>query len=281
MKYGMNLLLWTGDVTEEHYPLLESIKRWGYDGVEIPMFDLTPAKYAALGKRLDDLGLERTAVTICTDDENPIGETPALRRAGLDRIKKAVDCCAAGGATHLVGPIHSAIGRFTGRGRTDQEWGWAKDVLAAAGDHAHANNVTLVVESLNRFECYFLNSVGEAAKFCRELNHPSVRTMFDTFHANMEEKDLASAIRSNADQIAHVHVSENDRSTPGEGHVDFATVFKTLKEVNYGGWLMLEAFGLALPEIAAATKIWRRMFPSEEHLATNGLAFMKAGWEGR
>ncbi len=280
MKYGMNLLLWTGDVTEEHYPLLEQIKGWGYDGVEIPMFDLTPAKYAALGKKLDELGLERTAVTICTDDENPIDESEAIRRAGLDRVKRAVDCCAAAGATHLVGPIHSAIGRFVGRGRTDKEWGWAKDVLSVAADHAHANKVTLVVESLNRFECYFLNCVADAAKFCREVDHPNLKTMFDTFHANMEEKCLADAIRSCADQLAHVHISENDRSTPGEGHVDFATVFKTLKEVNYDGWLMIEAFGLALPEIAAATKIWRRMFPSEEHLATQGLAFMRRGWEG-
>ncbi len=75
-------------------------------------------------------------------------------------------------------------------------------------------------------------------------------------------------------------ISENDRSTPGEGHVDWATTFKTLKEVKYDGWLMIEAFGLALPALAAATKIWRKMFPTEEHLATKGLAFMKAGMAG-
>ena len=281
MKYGMNLLLWTGDVTEQHFPLLEQIKGWGFDGVELPFFDLTPERYVKVGKKLDDLGLERTAVTICTDDENPIGETPALRKAGLERLKKAIDCCAAAGATHLVGPIHSAIGRFTGRGPTDQEWGWAKEVLAQAAEHAKANDVTLVFEYLNRFEAYFANCAADAARFCREVNHPNLKMMYDTFHANIEEKNVAEAIRGCADQLVHVHISENDRSTPGEGHVQWAETFKALKEVKYEGWLMIEAFGLALPEIAAATKIWRRMFPNEEHLATRGLAFMKRNWEGK
>ena len=134
----------------------------------------------------------------------------------------------------------------------------------------------MVVEYLNRFECYFLNSAAETARFCREVNHPSLKMMYDTFHANIEEKDPAAAIRACADQMVHVHISENDRSTPGEGGIAWDTTFKTLKEVKYDGWLMIEAFGLALPALAAATKIWRRMFPSEEHLATRGLAFMKS-----
>jgi D-psicose/D-tagatose/L-ribulose 3-epimerase len=75
-----------------------------------------------------------------------------------------------------------------------------------------------------------------------------------------------------------VHISENDRSTPGEGGVDWDTTFRALKQVNYDGWLTVEAFGLALPELAAATKIWRRMFPSEEHVAREALKFMKFRW---
>ncbi len=280
MKYGMNLLLWTGHVSEEHFGLLEQIKDWGYDGVELPFFDLTPEKYVGVGKKLDELGLERTAVTICTDDENPIGATPELRRAGLDRLKRAIDCCATAGCTHLVGPLHSAIGSFSGSGPTNDEWKWGKDTLRSAAEYAEPNGVTLVVESLNRFECYFLNCTADAARFCREVDHPNLKTMYDTFHANIEEKSAAEAIRVCADQLVHVHISENDRSTPGEGQVRWEETFSTLKEVGYDGWLTIEAFGLALPEIAAATKIWRRMFPSEEHLATEALAFMKRHWEG-
>ena len=275
MKYGMNMLLWTSDVTEEHYGILENLKHWGFDGVELPVFDLDLQKFSRLGKKLSEIGLERTAVTVCSDADNPISPDKAVREAALARLKKAIDAVAAAGATHLCGPIHSALGTFSGSGPTPGEWQRGLEVLTKAADHAQKNNVTLVCEYLNRFECYFLTNAADDARFCREANHPHLKMMYDTFHANIEEKDLAAAMRSCWDQVVHVHISENDRSTPGEGHVDWGTTFKTLKELKYDGWLMVEAFGLALPALAAATKVWRRMFPTEEYLAKHSLAFMK------
>jgi len=277
MKFGMNMLLWTSDVTEEHFGILENLKKWGYDGVELPVFDLDPAKFSKLGKALDAIGLERTAVTVCSDADNPISADPAIRAVGVDRLKKAIDTVAAAGATLLCGPLHSALGTFSGTGPTADEWKWGIESLTKAADHAQKNNVTLVCEYLNRFECYFLTNAADDARFCREANHPNLKMMYDTFHANIEEKDLAAAMKGCWDQVVHVHISENDRSTPGEGHVDWKTTFQTLKELKYDGWLTVEAFGLALPALAAATKIWRRMFPTEEYLAQNALAFMKQG----
>ncbi|MBR9800593.1 sugar phosphate isomerase/epimerase [bacterium] len=275
MKFGMNLLLWTATVTEEHFPLLEDVKSWGYDGVELPMFDFDLERNKKVGAKLDELGLGRTAVTVCTAEENPISPDPAIRQAGLARLKSAIDACQAAGATHLCGPIHSALGEFTGQGRTEDEWNWAKEILSQAADYAAQANVTLVAEYLNRFECYFLNCAEDCAKFCREVNHPSLKMMYDSFHANIEEKNIHEAIQACKDQMVHVHISENDRSTPGEGNIRWDETFAALKEVNYDGWMTIEAFGLALPELAAATRIWRRMYPSEEHLAKEGLAFMK------
>lgn len=280
MKYGMNMLLWTTDVDESHYGLLEQIKSYGFDGVELPIFDMDMDKFSKLGKKLDEIGMERTAVTVCTGDANPISDSAEIRAAGLDRLKQAIDVCQTVGATHLCGPIHSALGEFSGKGPTEDEWKWGKEILSQAADHARSVDVTLVVEYLNRFECYFLNCAAETARFVQEVHHPNLKMMYDTFHANIEEKDLAEAIRCCAAETVHVHISENDRSTPGEGHVDWDTTFKTLKEVGYDGWFVVEAFGLALPDLAAATKIWRRMFPTEEHLATKALEFMKSHWEG-
>lgn len=284
MKYGLNLLLWTSTVGPETRPLLEQIKGWGYDGVELPVFELDVPTYEAVGKDLSELGLGCTAVTVSTAEENPISPDAAVRAKAVDRLKLAVDCVAAAGGTKLLGPIHSALGEFSGTGRTEDEWNWCKDVLSEVADHAQKNDIILVCEYLNRFECYFLNCAEDDVKFCREVNHPNLKMMYDTFHANIEEKNIAEAIKTCADKLVHVHISENDRSTPGEGNVDWETSFKTLKEVGYGSdaddYLMIEAFGLALPELAAATRIWRRMFPSEEHLATEGLKFMKQHWEG-
>lgn len=280
MKYGLNLLLWTSGVDESIFPTLEKIKSWGYDGVELPVFDMNVPAYQKIGQKLAELHLESTAVTVCTDAENPISPEAGIRQAAIERLKKAVDCCAAAGATHLCGPIHSALGTFVGRGRTEEEWKWAQETLAQAADYAQKQNVTLVVENLNRFECYFLNCAEDNGRFCREVNHPALKMMYDTFHSHIEEKDPFAAVASCKDQMVHVHISENDRSTPGEGQVDWDASFEALRRAEYDGWFVIEAFGLALPELAAATRIWRKMFPSEEYLATHGLAFMKSRWEG-
>lgn len=275
MKFGMNLLLWNGELNDDLIPVLESLKAMGYDGVEVPLFNLD-LDYAAWGKRLDDLGLERTAVTVRNEEDNPISPDAATRQKGVDLTKKTLDCCAAAGVTTLVGPYHSALGLFSGSGPTADEWSWGVDSMRQVAEHAGEVNVMLGVECLNRFETYLLNTHADSARFVKEVDHANCRMMYDTFHSNIEEKNIGDAIRGCADVLCHVHISENDRSTPGTGNVRWAENFDTLKEIGYDGWLMIEAFGLALPELAAATKIWRRMYESEEQLARDGLAFMKA-----
>jgi D-psicose/D-tagatose/L-ribulose 3-epimerase len=280
MKFGMNLLLWTGEMNDGLLPVLESLKKMGYDGVELPLFNLG-LDYAAWGKRLDDLGLARTAVTVRTDADNPISQDSKVRAAGVDATKRTLDCCAAVGATHLIGPYHSALGLFSGKGPTPDEWKWGVESMKQVAEHAGKVKVMLGVECLNRFETYLLNTHKDAAKFVKEVGHPNCRMMYDTFHANIEEKSIKQALRDCSDVLCHIHISENDRSTPGAGDIKWDETFDAIKEVGYDGWLMIEAFGLALPELAAATKIWRRMFDSEEQLAKDGLAFMKKEYAKR
>ena len=281
MKFGMNLLLWSGNIEEEHYPILEMLKDAGFDGVEVPLFAYDVNQCAALGKHIDQLGLERTAVTVRNEEDNPISPDPAVRAAGVNLNKRALDCCQALGATFLCGPFHSALGLFSGAGPTDDEIAWGIESMHAVAEYAQTCNVTLAIEYLNRFECYLLNSAADTVRFVEAVDHPNCKMMYDTFHANIEEKDVASAIRSCSQHTVHVHISENDRSTPGTGLVHWDTTFDTLKETGYEGWLMVEAFGLALPELAAATKIWRRMYETEEQLARDALNFMKSEWERR
>ncbi len=275
MKFGMNLLLWSGELSDDLMPVLKSLKDMGYDGIELPIFN-TDLDYAAWGRRFDDLGLERTAVTVRTEEDNPISPDAAVRAKGVEGTKKALDCCQAVGAQTLVGPYHSALGLFSGAGPTDDEWKWGVESMRQVAEHAGDVDVMLGVECLNRFECYLLNTHADSARFAREVDHSHCRMMYDTFHSNIEEKSISEAIKACSDVLCHVHISENDRSTPGAGNVRWQENFDALKQVGYDGWMMIEAFGLALPELATATKIWRRMFESEEQLASDGLAFMKA-----
>jgi len=102
--------------------------------------------------------------------------------------------------------------------------------------------------------------------------------MYDTFHAHIEEKNQEQAITASAGQFVHVHISENDRGTPGTGQVHWNGTFRALKQVKYDGWLTIEAFGRALPALAAATKVWRDLFPRPEEVYEQGLKFIKEKW---
>ena len=279
MKVGMNLLLWTAFVTEEHFPILEKIKKTGYDGVEIPLFDGDAEHYKKIKKELDNLGLGCTAVTVVNADTNPISPDASIRKAALERIKWALDMTSVMGGDVLAGPYHSALGVFSGQPPTADERKRAIEVLTQAADHAQKVKVKIAIEYLNRFECYFLTNALDAKNLVREINHPYFGTMYDTFHANIEEKNISQAIASMEDTYVHVHISENDRGTPGSGHVHWDETFKALRKAKYDGWLTIEAFGRALPDLAAATKIWRDMFPSPEDVYGNGFKFIKEKWE--
>jgi D-psicose/D-tagatose/L-ribulose 3-epimerase len=275
MRYGMNLLLWSDSVSDDSLYLLEEIKQIGFDAVELPVFGADAEQFAKLGKRLDDLGLARTGVTVRGADENPMSSDPKIRQRGVAANLAALDCCQAAGIEALIGPFHSALGYFSGAGPTNDEWAWAVDGMRQVAEHAERCQVTLALEYLNRFECYLLNTAADGVRFCRDVNHPRCQMMYDTFHSHIEEKNTPAAIRALKGRLVHVHISENDRSTPGSGNVRWAETFDTLKEIGYDNLLVIEAFGMALERLIPATKIWRRMYHDERQLAADGLKFMK------
>jgi D-psicose/D-tagatose/L-ribulose 3-epimerase len=277
MKTGMNLLLWADHVTAEHDGLLDQINGLGFDAVEVPIFNTSDrAAYERLGKRLGSLGLKATAVTVMGAETNPISPDPAIRKAAVDYLDKVLACGQAFGCEILCGPIHSAIGVFSGNGPTDDEFKAGVDTLRKAAEKAEARGIRLAVEYLNRFEIYFLTTAAQTSRFVREVNHPSLRMMYDSFHAHIEEKNQAKAIASCAAETIHVHVSENDRGVPGTGQVDWDGFWSGLKSTGYDGYLTIEAFGRALPALAAATRVWRDLFPDAMGLCRDGLSFIKS-----
>ena len=180
MKYGLNLLLWTDRLDDGLVPVLERVKTLGYDGVEIPIFELNEPLHAQWGRRLDDLGLARTAVTVRNAGDNPISPSATVRAAAVDAMKKTIDCCRAAGVTILCGPTHSAIGEFTGSGPTEDEFKWGVETMRKVAEHAASAGVTIATEYLNRFENYFLTSVAQTVRFIQTVAHPRVRICWRT-----------------------------------------------------------------------------------------------------
>jgi D-psicose/D-tagatose/L-ribulose 3-epimerase len=278
MKIGMNLLLWTTHVTQDHFPILAQLKQAGLDGVEVPLFEGDVAHYKTLRRELDNNGLGCTTVTVVAPENNPISPDGAVRRAALDRLKWAIERTAILGGEKLCGPYHSPLAVFTGAGPTADEKKRAAEVLRQAAEEAQKAGIMLAIEWINRFECYFLTTARDARALVEEVGHPHFRMMYDTFHANIEEKNIPQTIAAVGDRVIHVHISENDRGTPGTGHVQWDETFRALRQANYDGWLTIEAFGRALPDLAAATRVWRDLFPKPEEVYTQGLRFIKEKW---
>ncbi|HEV3081518.1 MAG TPA: sugar phosphate isomerase/epimerase family protein [Gemmataceae bacterium] len=278
MKTGMNLLLWATHVTADHFPILAKLKKTGFDGVEIPIFEGDVEHYQKIRKELDNQGLACTTVGLMTPEANPIAPDPALRQAAVERFKRLIDWTATLKAELMAGPFHSPLGVFSGAGPTEDEKKRGADVLRQAAEMAQKAGIKLAIEYLNRFECYFLTTAADARALVKRVNHPNFRMMYDTFHANIEEKNISEAIAGCADSFIHVHISENDRGTPGTGHVHWDETFKALRKAKYDNWLVIESFGRALPDLAAATKVWRDLFPAAEEVYTQGLRFMRDKW---
>lgn len=281
MRFGINMLLWTTHVTDEHAPQLAFAKESGFDGVEIPLFDGTPEHYAALGKRLDSLGLQRTCSAGLAPEHDPIHEDPAVRRAAGEQLRWAIDCAQALGGEVLCGPLHSAFKVFRGRGPTDEEMQRSADVLRGAAEYAQKAGVMLAPEALNRFECYLVNTATQLRELCERVDHPSLRAHYDTHHMHIEERDAGAAVRTCAPVMGHVHLSENDRGTPGTGQVDWAGTFSALREIGFDGWCVIEAFSRLDPAFAADIHVWRDYFAAPEDVCRDGLAFARAEIAGK
>ncbi|MCC6144303.1 MAG: sugar phosphate isomerase/epimerase [Candidatus Hydrogenedentes bacterium] len=278
MKVGMNLLLWTGNVTENEYRLLPKIKEWGADGVEIPIFNTEGTDWKRLCEELDKNELECTAVTVLPPGANLIGDDAAERKAAVDFLKGCVDVMTSCAGNTICGPLYSPVGRLVGRGPTEDEFKRCVEGLHEAGEYAAKHNTVLGIEPLNRFETYFCNTQAQAARIVDAVGLKSVGQMYDTFHANIEEKDIAKAIETGGKRIVHVHISACDRGTPGDDHIDYATNFAAIKKIGYDGWLTIESFGHRIPELAGATCIWREVSPSEDYVVRNGIEFIRKAW---
>jgi D-psicose/D-tagatose/L-ribulose 3-epimerase len=279
LKLAFNLLVLGADISVRHAPQLERLKALGYDAVEIPVFDGTPEHFRTLGRLLAEIGLSAGAAAVATPDANPVSDDPSIRARARDRHRWLVDCTHAMGGEIIAGPVHSPVGVFTGFAPTPQEKERCVEAMRALAEYAQGAGIMVSAEAVNRFECYLMSTMEAASEIHRKVNHPNYGYMFDTFHANIEEKNPPAAYERHHREINHFHVSENDRGIPGTGHVPFAAHFDALRRCNYDGWLTIESFGRALPELAGATRVWRDLFDDVDELFAESADFVRRQWK--
>ena len=273
-KIGFNTLVWSAVVSDDLFPIIDRLKEIGYDGVECLIGSPDEKAYKRFGDHAHKIGLETTSVFVVGVDENPVNPSAEIRARGLDRIKWGIDRAHDMNAKVMCGPFHSAHGFFTKKPPQDEEYQRCAEVLHAAGEYASQAGITLALEALNRFECYLCNTMEQLQRLIKASNHPNVKAMFDTHHANIEEKKNQTALQTIAPYLAHVHISENDRGTPGDGLVQWDENFSALADIKFDGWLTIEAFSRNDPDFANAINVWRE-YSAPWDMATKGLAFIK------
>jgi D-psicose/D-tagatose/L-ribulose 3-epimerase len=275
MKFGVNTFIWTATFDRSNLPLLPTIKKHGFDGVEVPLFRAAGFPAADIRKGVEANGLECTVCSVLPANLSLVSEDASVRAATVTHLKEAAEAVAEAGAKIIAGPLYSPVGYIPGRRRTADEWKWAVEGYQAIAPTLEHYGVTVAIEPLNRFETYFLNTAEDAAALMAEVGHPNIGVLYDTFHANIEEKNIAGGLRAVGPYLKHVHTCENDRGIPGSGHVEWDEVFAALRELHYDGWLTIESFGFTMGELAAAASIWRDIAPSPESIAFEGVKFLK------
>ena len=276
-RLGASTWIWTSPFADEALGLVGQVKELGFDVLELAIEDVERVTAGAVREAGEREGVGFSVCGAFGPARDLSHEDPAVRRAGVEYVKACVDLAAGIGAPNFVGPMYSAVGkaRMLEPEEREQQRRWAVESLKEVAEHAAERGVGLAVEPLNRFETDLVNTAEQALELCDRVGSDRVGILLDTFHMNIDEKSFGDAIRLAGDRLLHVHACENDRGTPGTGHIPFDEVLGALRDIDYGGQLVIESFTPAVRDIAKAVSLWRPLDAPSDELARSGARFLR------
>lgn len=275
MNIGISTFVWVSPFSTKNFDVLHKAKDFEYDLIEIAVEDKNLIDFAKLKKECDRLGLKISVSGAFGAERDISSSDENIRAKGLTYIKDCVDIANYLESPIFGGPMYSAVGktRLISDEQKRIERSWCLENLNTATHYAKEKGVKLALEPLNRFETDMINTVDQALDLINEIEDDNLLILLDTFHANIEEKNIPDAIRKIGDKLIHVQGNENDRGTPGSGHLDWLGIKKALIEIGYKGSIVVETFGSPSKELARAASIWRPLAASADALAEEGGQF--------
>jgi D-psicose/D-tagatose/L-ribulose 3-epimerase len=260
--------------TDEIAPILRTVADLGFDGVEISLLGMTEEKAAALSRLLRDHGLSVTCSDGLSRAADITSEDAEVRAAGVAHLRWAIRTVAAMGGTGLAGVVYAPWGVFDPDRKAARRARSAEALALIDGDLGD-HGVRLGIEAINRFETDLVNTAHEAVTLARATGSDRIGVLLDSFHLNIEEKDIVAAIATAGDRLFHFHVSDNDRGVPGSGHVPWHAVREGLAAAGYDGWIVAEMFVRTGTPAGNDLNIWRDIEPDATAAAAAALAFMR------
>jgi D-psicose/D-tagatose/L-ribulose 3-epimerase len=278
MHFGASTFIWASPFSNRTLDLIDRAKAIGFDLLEICIENPDTIDVSAIQAKAAEANI---GVTICGafgPSRNLSAEDDAVRSAGLDYLKRCVDFANGLGSPFVSGPMYCAVGatELLDKKAREKQWDRAVGSLRLAAAYAKDRGIKLAIEPLNRFETDLINTVDQGLRLVGDIAAPNVGLLLDTFHMNIEEKDIPDAIGRAAGRIVEFHASSNDRGTPGEDHLPWPRIAGALKGADYRGPIVIEAFTPEIREIAKAVSIWRPLVRSQDALATDGLKNLRA-----
>jgi D-psicose/D-tagatose/L-ribulose 3-epimerase len=277
MRFGASTFIWVSPFSNTTLDLIDKVADFGFDLIEICVEDPSTIDTAAISKRLDKARIQATVCGAFGPDRDLSADEATKRENGLNYLARCSDIAAELGSPIVAGPMYSATGktRLLSKPEREAQWRLSIDSMKRASDHASTRDVKLAVEPLNRFETDLLNTVAQAMDWLHRLGRDNVGLLIDTFHMNIEERNIPNAIRLAGAKAFHFHSCANDRGAPGQDHLPWPEIVGALKDINYAGDTVIEAFTPEVREIARAVSIWRPLAESQDALARDGLKFLK------
>ena len=275
---GISSFVLASPFTDNDTQFFKYAREIGFEVFEVCVEDPAQLSAEPLIEAANGAGLQISVCGAFGPDRDVSHEEPDKRAQGVRYLKGCIDLAADVGSPHVAGPMYSATGkaRLLSAEQREQQRTWAAESLREAADYAGERGVRLAMEPLNRFETDLVNTVEQGLDLCDRIGRANVGLLLDTFHMNIEEKSFTEAMTSAGDRLFHMQVAENDRGTPGSGHVPWDEVFRALDAVGYNGSVVIESFLPTVAEIARAVSLWRPVAPSMDALARDGYAFIRA-----
>jgi D-psicose/D-tagatose/L-ribulose 3-epimerase len=276
---GANAWIWVSPLTDERLEALAPrVRAWGFDVLELPIEQLDDWDPARAAEILQAHELRATVCVamgpgreLCATDAATVASTQAFLRACIDKA-------AVVGAGAIAGPIYASVGR-TWRmtaGERKAVYAELREALRPVAEYGAERAVKLAIEPLIRYETSVINTTEQALEVIDGLPPEGCGLLVDTYHANVEEKDFAAAFTLAGDRLAHVHASANDRGAPGADHIDWPAFRDALRTTGYDGPVVIESFTAENETIATAASVWRPLAATQDAIAVDGLAHLRA-----
>ncbi len=277
MKFGISSLAWQSPFSD---PLgqFSKAKKYGCDIYEITAEDFSTLDADEINAAKEVTGIETPTMCGAFGDTRDVSSVnPDYRANGVKYIKDMVDLSVKIGTKVIVGPIYSACGKARPLTPEEkkQQWAWAVENLKIAADYAGEHGIQLGVETLNRFETDFINTVEQGLELIDRIGYDNVGFLLDTFHMNIEESDIPAAIRAAKGKILDLHTCANNRGTPGEDNFNWQAIAAAVKDAEYDKYCIIESFTPDCKEIAKSASVWRPFSESPEYIAEKGIPFLR------